>query len=94
MVAKLVNDRPDKKVWMELMLWHLNRFRYAHQGINTFKTFVGNVYRSQQERFYRDLKAWSDLTDSEMLEPTTLQEVYNEPLFLNIKADIAEASSI
>ena len=61
---------------------------------NKYKTFVGNVCRSQQERFYRDLKAWSDLTDSEMPEPTTLQEVYNEPLFLNIKADITEASSI
>lgn len=79
--VKLVNDLPDKKVWTELMLWRLNRFRNAHPGINTSKTFVGNIYRSQQERFYRDLlKAWSDLTDSEMPEPTTLQEIFNEPL--------------
>ena len=79
-VAKLNNDIPKTKVWTELMLWHLNRFRNAHQGINTFKTFVGNLYRSQQERFYRNLlTAWSDLTENKLPEPTTLQEIHNKP---------------
>ena len=87
-VAKFIRDIPKNKVWTELMLWHLNRFRKAHQGINTFKTFLGNVYRSQQERFYRNLlTAWSDLTENELPEPATLQEIHNEPLFLNPKSE-------
>ena len=87
-VVKFIRDIPKNKVWTELMLWHLNRFRKAHQGINTFKTFLGNVYRSQQERFYRNLlTAWSDLTENELPEPATLQEIHNEPLFLNPKSE-------
>ena len=63
-------------------------------SINTLKTFVGNTYRSQQERFYRSLlTAWSDLTENELPDPTTLQEIHNEPLFLNPKSERKENSS-
>ena len=30
-VAKLIKDIPKNKVWTKLMLWHINRFRNAHQ---------------------------------------------------------------
>ena len=93
-VAKLIKDIPQNKVWTELMLWHLNRFCNAQEGINTFKTFVGNVYRSQQERFYRNLlTGWSNLTENELPEPTMLQKIHNEPLFLNPKSENKKNSS-
>ena len=66
------------------MLWHLNRFRNAKQGIEIFKTYIPNTNRSRQEQFYRDLLiAWTALTGNETVEPSTLAEIYNEPLFFN-----------
>ena len=67
------------------MLWHFNRFRDAKQGINLFKTYIPNTHRgNKQEKFYKDLlTAWTDLTNNEKVDPTTLSEIYNEPLFFN-----------
>ena len=64
------------------------------EGLDGVNAMAPKQVQKRSPRFYRDLKAWSDLTDSEMPEPTTLQEVYNELLFLDIKADITEVSSI
>ena len=96
-VAKLIKDIPQNKVWTELMLWHLNRFCNAQEGINTFclllKAYLV-LYRSQQERFYRNLlTGWSNLTENELPEPTMLQKIHNEPLFLNPKSENKENSS-
>ena len=83
-ISKFLNDLQQKKVWAEIMLWHLNRFRNAKQGINLFKTYIPNTNRSKQEQFYRDLLiAWTDLTNNDNVEPLTLAEIYNEPLFYN-----------
>ena len=82
-ISKFLNDLQQKKVWAE-MLWHLNRFRNAKQGINLFKTYIPNTNRSKQEQFYRDLLiAWTALTNNDNVEPLTLAEIYNEPLFFN-----------
>ena len=86
-IAKFLQDIQQKKVWTEAMLWHLNKFRDAKQGINVFKTYIPNTNRSKLEQFYRDLLiAWTDLTDNEKVEPITLAEIYNEPLFFNKKS--------
>ena len=57
------------------MLWHLNRFRDAKQGINLFKTYIPNTNTNRgnkQERFYKDLlTAWTDLTNNEKVDPIT-----------------------
>ena len=66
------------------MLWHINRFRNAKQEINLFKTYIPNTNRSKQQQFYRDLLiAWTTLTNNDKVEPLTLAEIYNEPLFFN-----------
>ena len=84
-ISKFLRDIQYNKAWTEIMLWHLNRFRNANQGINLFKTYIPNINRgNKQERFYGDLlTAWADLTNNEKVDPTTLSEIYNEPLFFN-----------
>ena len=83
-IAKLLRDLPKRKVWTEIMLWHMNRFRNAKQDIHVLKTYIPNTNRAKIEQFYRDLfTAWTDLTNNERIEPLTLSEIYNEPLFYN-----------
>lgn len=83
-ISELLNDLQQQKVWTEIMLWHLNRFRNAKQGINLFKTYTPNTNRPNQEQFYIDLLvAWTALTNNDKVEPLTLAEIYNEPLFFN-----------
>lgn len=70
-ISKFLRDLP--KVWTEIMLWHLNRFRNTQQGINVFKTYIPNTNRTNIEQFYRDhLTVWTDLTNNEKEEPLTL----------------------
>ena len=87
-LSKFLKDIEHNKSWTEIMLWHLNRFRDAKQGINVFKTYIPNTHRGNNEdKFTRDLlTAWTDLTNNEKVEPTTLPEIYNEPLFFNISS--------
>ena len=70
------------------MLWHLNKFRDAKQGINVFKTYIPRISKgNKQDRFIADLlTAWTDLTNNEKVNPPTLPEIYNEPLFFNISS--------
>ena len=83
-IAKFLWDLPKRKVWTEIMLWHMTRFRNAKQDINVFKTYISKTNRAKIEQFYRDLlTAWTDLTNHERIEPLTLSEIYNEPLFFN-----------
>ena len=84
-ISKLLTDIQLNKSWTEIMLWHLNRFRDAKQSTNVFKTYIPNVNRgNSEERFFRDLlTAWTDLTNNEKIDPNTLPEIYNEPLFFN-----------
>ena len=86
-IAKFLRDLTKHKVWTEIMLWHLNRFRNAKQGINVFKTYISNTNRTKIGQFYRDLlTASTDLTNNEKVEPLTLAEIYNEPLFFYKKS--------
>ena len=87
-ISNFLRDTQNNKAWTEIMLWHLNRFRNVKQGVNLFKTYIPNTNRgNKQERFYRDLlTAWMDLTNNEKFDPTTLLEIYNEPLFFNISS--------
>ena len=83
-ISKVLKDLQQQKVCTEIMLWHINRFRNAKQGINLFKTYIPNTNRSKQQQFYRDLLiAWTTLTNSDKVEPLTLAEIYNKPLFFN-----------
>ena len=77
------------------MLWYLNRYRDAKQGINVFKTYIPNTNRgNREERFLRDLlTAWTDLTNNEKIDPITLPEIYNEPLFFNASSITSNSKS-
>ena len=88
-LSKFLKDIQNDKQWTEIMLWHLNRFRDAKQRINLFKTYIPNTNRSnKQKQFYKDLlTAWTELTNNEKVDPITLTEIYNEPLFFNISSN-------
>ena len=83
-LSKFFRDIQENKSCTEIMLWHLNRFRDAKQGINLFKIYITNTNRGNKlVKFYKDLlTAWTDLTNNEKVDPITLPEIYNEPLFL------------
>ena len=66
------------------MLWHLDQYRNAKQGISIFKTYIGNTNRALLSPTYRNfLEAWSDMTENEIPKPKTLPEIYNETIFSN-----------
>ena len=48
-ISKFLNDL-QQKVWAEIMLWHLNRFRNAKHGINLFKTYISNTEEQNSSR--------------------------------------------
>ena len=43
LIKKLIVDSSEEKLWTELMLWHLNKYREAQQGLLIFKTVIGNT---------------------------------------------------
>ena len=92
---KLIINSSEEKIWTELMLWHLNKYRDAEQGLLVFKTVIGNTNGSRIPQFYRDLlKAWADMTGNDLPVPRTLAEIYNEPLFFNRKTEVLRNESI
>ena len=83
-IAKLHREISNNKIWTELMLWHLDQYRNAKQGISIFKTYIGNTNRALLSPTYRNfLEAWSDMTENEIPKPKTLPEIYNETIFSN-----------
>ena len=65
-IAKLHREMSNNKIWAELMLWHLDQYRNAKQGISIFKTYIGNTNRALLSPTYRNfLEAWSDMTENE-----------------------------
>ena len=46
-IAKFLRGIQQQKIWTEIMLWHLNRFRNAKQGTDLFKTYIPNTNRSR-----------------------------------------------
>ena len=47
-IAKLHKVIKQIKVQTDLMLWYLNEYRNAKQGISFFKTYIGNRKRNTQ----------------------------------------------
>ena len=48
-LSKFLKDIHNDKQWTEIMLWHLNKFRDAKQGINLFKTYIPNTNRGNKQ---------------------------------------------
>ena len=84
LLAKLVADLYKDKAWVKLMLYNLDSFRTAEQGISVLKTYIANVKKAKIPQAYRDLlQAWADITDNKRPRPNTLAEILNEPIFYN-----------
>ena len=65
-LSKFLKDTHQNKSWAE-MLWHLDKFRNAKQGINVFKTHIPRLNKgNKQDRFTTDLlTAWVNLTNND-----------------------------
>ena len=87
-LAKFIKEKNQDKTWTDLMLWHLDQCRKAKQGVNIFKTCIGNTDRAPILPTYKTfLSSWSSFTGNETPAPKTLPEIYNEPIFFNTKSD-------
>lgn len=87
-IAKLHKVIKQIKVQTDLMLWYLNEYRNAKQGISFFKTYIGNTNRAMISPTYRKfLEAQFDRTGNEIPKLKTLTEIYNEPIFFNTHSD-------
>ena len=77
------------------MLWHLDQYRKAKQGVTIFKAYKGNTDRASILPTYRTfLSSWSSLTYNEIPPPKILAEIYKEPIFFNTRSDGVNNSSI
>ena len=84
LLAKLSSDLYKNKAWVKLMLWNLDRFRNAEQGITVLKTYIPNAHKAKVPQAYRDiLQAWGDFINNDRPAPTTLAQILNEPIFFN-----------
>ena len=87
-LAKFIKEKNQNKTWTDRMLWHLDQYRKAKQGVNIFKTYIGKTDRAPILPTYRTfLSPWSSLTGNEIPAPKILAEIYNEPIFFNNKYD-------
>ena len=87
-LVKFIEERNQNKTWTDLMMWHLDQYRKAKQGVNIFKTYIGDTDRTPILLTYRTfLSSCSSLTDNEIPVPKTIAEIYNEPIFFNTKSD-------
>ena len=73
-LAKFIKDSNKNKPWRKIMLWHLDQFRNAKQGVYIFKTYISKTNRgNKQERFYRNLlTSWTDVTNNKKVDPIML----------------------
>ena len=42
-LAKFIKQKNQYKTWIDLILWNLNHYRKAKQGVSIFKTYVNNT---------------------------------------------------
>ena len=88
-LAKFIKEKNQDKTWTDLMLWQLDQCRKAKQGVNIFKTCIGNTDRAPILPTYKTfLSSWSSLTGNETPAPKTLAEIYNEPIFLTLNPTV------
>ena len=70
------------------MLWHLDQYRKAKQGVSIFKTCMGNTDRAPILPTYRNfLSFWSSLAGNKIPAPKTIAEIYKEPILFNTECD-------
>ena len=44
-LAKFVKEKDQNKAWTDLVLWHLDQYRKAKQGVRISKTYITNTGR-------------------------------------------------
>ena len=52
-LVKFVKEENQNKPWTDLMLWHLDQYRKAKQGVSILKTYTGNKHRAHIQPTYR-----------------------------------------
>ena len=53
-LAKFIKEKNQNKTCTDLMLWHLDQYRKAKQGVSIFKTYIGNTNRAPILPTYRN----------------------------------------
>ena len=78
-LAKFIEKKiwtDQSKTWTDLILWHLDQYRKAKQGVIIFKTYIGNTDGVPILPTYRTFSSfWSSLTGNEIPAPKTLAEI-------------------
>ena len=81
--AKLFNAESKGK-WTTLFHYFLGKLNDMNAEGNTLKCFLANPATGKHPNFFRaTLKNYLSLCDNKRIEPTTPDEIYNEPLFRN-----------
>ena len=94
-LAKFIKEINKNETWTDLILWHLDQYRKAKQGVSIFKTYISNTDRAPILPTYRTfLSCWSSLTGNEIPALKTLAEIYNESIFFNTKSDSIDNPSM
>ena len=84
LIKMLIRDKTKNKIWANLMVWHLDKYRSANQNLSVFKTFIGNTTNAKVRQFQgRLLNAWANATNNDIPIAKSLPKIYNEPLFFN-----------
>ena len=87
-LAKFMKEKTQNKTLGDLMLWHLDQYRKAKEGISIFKTYIAITDRAIILPTYGIfLRSWSRLTGNEMPAPKGLAEIYKELIFFDTKSD-------
>ena len=86
-LVKLIKEKNKNKTRTDLMLWHLDQYRKAKQGVSIFKTYIGNTDRTPILPTHRTfLSSWSSLTGNEIPAPKILAEMYSGLYFLTLNS--------
>ena len=82
---------PTNALWKDLMLYRLNLLLHSNQGLALFRQNQiirsirhKNLQKHNNEDFFIELlNAWLHFTNSKFPTPTSIEEILDQPLFLN-----------
>ena len=91
-LAKFIEKKiwtDQSKTWTDLILWHLDQYRKAKQGVIIFKTYLGNTDRVPILPTYRTFSSsWSSLTGKEIPAQKPLQKCKMSLSFLTLNLTV------
>ena len=82
-IKKLHNDNSSGP-WSDMMIFFLNHYRRTNQGKLVFQTFITETGLRQMPAFYKTLlRTWTDITNNDIKNDTTITDVLAQPIFFN-----------